>query len=655
MSLISLHSEQADNVASEPWNFTNHFQPGMEISKNSRVALNTLSVTRSASTIDAQQGSDKQVPAVRLMFNDGADDIAPYINQGLETSILENTMSRGSYIVYLEPREYSSIVSFCAELERALNTTAHPSLYQNLTVSPITTNGDITSIVVAAVQDLTFFSTPPAQEVVMVTPAGEGTYDEATNQGTVTKTSATPGYFTAFSMGNGIANVEGSQATAEYVRGATGNGGAEFTYSLKRWGQPGTSFWDVAFANKALSTQARTGTDPVPGDDLPLFPIKTDATQVGDIFLMPISAGNLGARMCLFQFCMTEVGFQPRLLAHGFGDANTGTTQFPTELWSSLLSTDYDGETNVRMAFKLRGNRVVAALGFGLAIPADIELDGTGGTGAAPVCVLDDALFPIQAQWSNLVQGNLFQRLRTSHVQPDNVKVEAFTQDPAEFSLFSEGGWMCPHALFNWEQTKAAPTFDQVVDGAIIPFPSPEVDVSLTEGVKRNVFVVFGAMSLYNPNVDTVSPSLPNFQNALANCMSLYGVPSTSVKLESTGIPLFATQNGSWDPATVFWNPSNKCLYVRVGMLGNINSFNGCTSQSDTVVAVIHNFTSSTEVTQGNKSLGLQYTWEAQERMYLRMNNIAPLHPNQIRLEIVNKKGEPITSISSVDATIHII
>ena len=82
--------------------------------------------------------------------------------------------------------------------------------------------------------------------------------------------------------------------------------------------------------------------------------------------------------MCLFQFCMTEVGFQPRLLAHGFGDANTGTTQFPTELWSSLLSTDYDGETNVRMAFKLRGNRVVAALGFGLAIPADIELDGSG-------------------------------------------------------------------------------------------------------------------------------------------------------------------------------------------------------------------------------------------------------------------------------------
>ena len=151
MSLISLHSEQSSGAAPAAHQFLNHFQPGMEILPHSEVALNSLFVTMLNDGADATVGS-----AVRLMFSDGGDDWVPYNSAGRDDPeyLLNNTQSRGSFIQYLEPRSYSSTGIF-EELQLVLNTTAHPSLFGRITVTPTITAGNLVSAMISADQGTT--------------------------------------------------------------------------------------------------------------------------------------------------------------------------------------------------------------------------------------------------------------------------------------------------------------------------------------------------------------------------------------------------------------------------------------------------------------------------------------------------------------------
>ena len=196
---------------------------------------------------------------------------------------------------------------------------------------------------------------------------------------------------------------------------------------------------------------------------------------------------------------------------------------------------------------------------------------------------------------------------------------------------------MCPHAIFNMEATQVAP-LTNLVSGGTATYPSPEVSATALEGIQRNVIVTFGTTSQYNPNQDRmfIPPSFPNFGNSLANTTSLLGSPTDSVQLESTGIPAWKTQKVSYD---VSWSTVNKCLYVRLSMLGNVQSWNGCTSQSDSFIAVLHDF-------DGH--------WTAQERLYLDLHNATKLNLNQIRLELCDKYGTPFTEAHEVAAMIHV-
>ena len=165
MSLISLHSEQSSGAAPAAHQFLNHFQPGMEILPHSEVALNSLFVTMLNDGADATVGS-----AVRLMFSDGGDDWVPYNSAGRDDPeyLLNNTQSRGSFIQYLEPRTYSSAGIF-EELQLALNTTAHPSLFGRVTVTPTITAGNLVSAMISVDQTVTFSAVNPPESQVDTT------------------------------------------------------------------------------------------------------------------------------------------------------------------------------------------------------------------------------------------------------------------------------------------------------------------------------------------------------------------------------------------------------------------------------------------------------------------------------------------------------
>ena len=698
MSLIqvSSNSKREANLLEQQsgYRFSNAFNGVLEIPPYSEVALHSgqFVIDTGAGSVDfINIGGDSgnQVPAMRMMFSPAQNDYF----EDWEKSVLNNqeitqytANSTTNPLLSLAPRKkYKDVSGFWSDMVDILRLDPRPQLQATYSADGSLASGlsvisSLSNAVIKPIFTLTRASkgdaTAITADVFKTKVAGGRAITLTPVTGTITQTTGASGTGVVASLfytqSSGIHNDEGSLSVGKFIVPSPTTAltitTSNLIIGLKRWGFDSvTQGRSDGWANMCSVT------------DFEVPP------TLEDPYAIPYRMGELIFEKSLYGLqpeCICDFAFQITNKVSGMGANGTKTGFEKDKFCCNILKYEKGGmlnqvDLNPRYFMIATGDPLISDT-FGIPYSKQLDPDsdletwagvdlvvasplaeGAGGriivsgnkvtfelngqaVNTAPAVVSDeftllsdylsDVVYPLQVSGTIFKKDNGFVGVNITPVATQR-EVPYYGKSQDDMVKYVSKRSIIPAEILNIN-------FDETSSPYLASFPTDTTEhrtpVSFTDLSAYKLFMYLGETQAGNARGSDILPQ-----------------PNISSKVGSTLDVLVFTDNTATYSVDKIRNPMLNGLYVRLKNLphkttmGSINSVD-----NDKLIGIVNRYDHTDD--EENLTSFPIYSFSEYDRLYIALNNPAPMYLSSLDFEIVDKFGTPMSPIQNTTLTLHL-
>jgi hypothetical protein len=700
MSLIQVSSNskrEANQLQQQSgYRFSNAFNGVLEIPPYSEVALHSgqFVIDTGAGSVDFTNiggDSGNQYPAMRMMFAPAQNDYY----EDWEKSIINNqeiteytANSTTNPLLSLAPRKkYKDVSGFWDDMINILRLDPRPqlqatyaddgSLASGLVVVPSLSNAVIKPVFTLT-RTAKGDATPITANVFKTKVSGGRAITLSPETGNIIQTTGASGTAVVASLfytqSSGIHNDVGSLSVGKFIVPSPSTAltitTSNLIIGLKRWGDINSSGgYSDGWANMGQSV----------GFEVP--------PTLGEPQAIPYRLGELLFSQALYGLqpeCICDFAFQITNKVSGFGGNGTKTGFEKDRFCCNILKYEKGGMINQvdlepRYFMIATGDPLVSETfgipyskqldpesdletwtGVSLVVASPLALGGAGGqiivTGnkvtfelngqvvnTAPVVAseefsvlsdyLSDAVYPLQVSGTIFKKDNGFGEVKITPVATQR-EVPYYGKSYEDMVNYVSKRSIIPAEILNIN-------FDENSSPYLASFPTDttehRIPVSFTDLSAYKLFMYLGETQAGNARGGREGLPQPNIQSKVGS---------------KDPVLVFTEDTANYDVDKIR-NPMLNGLYVRLKNLphkttmGSINSVD-----NDKLIGIVNRYDHTDD--EENLTSFPIYSFSEYDRLYIALNNPAPMYLSSLDFEIVDKFGTPMTPIQNTTLTLHL-